>query len=134
MVLVEESSPPRRRSRNEKIGTREYVREINVVVGSMPGNLTARHYEFVLYELHKVEQLRTLALQEEDNYTRTEAFVNAARQNILSSQGFLTKWQLVLLSQAYETLDQGNYTSVIEWARRAKDLPLEPALRRRALG
>ena len=81
--------------------TREYVREINVVVSSMRGNLTARNYEFVLYKLDRVDQLRTLALQEEDNYTRTVAFIGSVRQDILSSQGYLSKWQLVLLSQAY---------------------------------
>jgi endoglycosylceramidase len=105
---------------------REYVREINVVVGSMQSNLTAKHYELVLHKLDRVEQLRTLALQEEDNYTRAEAFVNSVRQEILSSQGYLSKWQLVLLSQAYESLDQGNYTAAIEWAKQANDLPREP--------
>ena len=70
--------------------------------------------------------MRTLALQEEDNYTRAEAFVNSVRQEILSSQGYLSKWQLVLLSQAHESLDQGNYTAAIEWAKQANDLPPEP--------
>jgi len=106
---------------------REHVKEIHDIADSMQANLTVEHYELVLPELDRVEQLRMLALQEEANFTRTEAFVNSVRQEILSSQGYLSKWQLVLLSQAYESLDQGNYTSAIEWAKRAKDLPLEPA-------
>jgi hypothetical protein len=106
---------------------REHVKEIQDIVDSMQAKLTAEHYELVLHRLDRVEQLRTLALQEEANFTRTEAFVNSVRQEILGSQGYLSKWQLVLLSQAYESLDQGNYTSAIEWAKRAKDLPLEPA-------
>ena len=106
--------------------SREYVREIDDVVDSMQSNLTAKHYELVLHKLDGVEQLRTLALQEEDNYTRAEAFVNSVRQEILSSQGYLSKWQLVLLSQAHESLDQGNYTAAIEWAKQANDLPREP--------
>jgi endoglycosylceramidase len=110
----------------ESLLARGYVREINVVVGSMRGNLTARHYEFVLYKLDRVNQLRTLALQEEDSYTRTVAFVDSVRQDILTSQGFLTKWQLVLLSQAQESLDRGNHMSAMEWAERARDLPREP--------
>jgi len=73
-----------------------------------------------------VDQLRTLALQEEDNYTRTVAFVDSVRQDILNSQGFLTKWQLVLLSQAQESLDRGNHMSAMEWAEQARDLPREP--------
>jgi hypothetical protein len=106
---------------------REHIREIHDVVDSMQGNLTAKHYEFVLHKLDRVEQLRTLALQEEGNFTRAEVFVNSVRQEILSSQGYLSKWQLVLLSQAYESLNQGNCTSAIEWAKQAMDLPLEPA-------
>ena len=106
--------------------SRGYVREINVVVGSMRGNLTARHYEFVLYKLDRVYQLRTLALQEEGNYTRTVAFVDSVRQDILTSQGFLTKWQLVLLLQAQESLDRGDNVSAMEWAEQARDLPREP--------
>jgi hypothetical protein len=107
--------------------SREHVREIDDVVDSMHSNLTAKHYELVLHKLDRVEQLRTLALQEEDNYTRAEAFVNSVRQEILSSQGYLSRWQLVLLSQAYESLNQGNYTSAVEWAKQANDLPREPA-------
>jgi len=106
---------------------REHIREIHDVVDSMQGNLTAKHYEFVLHKLDRVEQLRTLALQEEANFTRAEVFVNSVRQEILNSQGYLSKWQLVLLSQAYESLNQGNYTSAIEWAKQAMGLPLEPA-------
>jgi len=106
--------------------TREYVREIYVVVSSMRGDLTARHYEFVLYKLDRVDQLRTLALQEEDDYTRTVAFVDSVRQGILTSQGFLTKWQLVLLSQAQESLNRGSHMSAMEWAEQARDLPREP--------
>jgi endoglycosylceramidase len=107
--------------------SREHVREIHDIADSMHANLTAEHYELVLHRLDRVEQLRTLALQEEDNYTRAEAFVNSIRQDMLSSQGYLTKWQLVLLTQAYENLDQGNSTSAVEWARQANDLPREPA-------
>jgi hypothetical protein len=107
--------------------SREHVREIHDIADSMQTNLTAEHYELVLHELDRVEQLRTLALQEEANFTRAEAFVNSVRQDILNSQGYLSKWQLVLLSQAYESLDQGNYTSAIEWAKQTKDLPREPA-------
>jgi len=106
--------------------SREHVREIHDVVDSMQGNLTAKHYEFVLYNLDRVDQLRTLALQEEDNYTRTVAFVDSVRQDILTSQGFLTKWQLVLLSQAQESLDRGDHMSAMEWAEQARDLPREP--------
>jgi endoglycosylceramidase len=106
--------------------SREHVREIDDVVDSMQSNLTAKHYELVLHKLDRVEQLRTLALQEEDNYTRAEAFVNSVRQEILSSQGYISKGQLVLLSQAHESLDQGNYTAAIEWAKQANDLPREP--------
>ena len=105
---------------------REYVREIHDVVDSVQGNMTAKHYELVLHKLDRVEQLRTLALQEEANYTRAEALVNSVRQEILSSQGHLSTWQLVLLSRAYESLDQGNYTAAIEWAKQANDLPREP--------
>jgi len=106
--------------------SREHVREIDDVVDSMQSNLTAKHYELVLHKLDRVEQLRTLALQEEDKYTRAETFVNSVRQEILSSQGYLSKWQLLLLSQAHESLDQGNYTAAIEWAKQANDLPREP--------
>ena len=107
--------------------SREHVREIHDMVNSMQANLTERHYEFVFHKLDRVVQSRALAVQEENNYTRTEAFVNSVRQDILSSQGYLSKWQLVLLSQAYESLNQGNYTSAIEWAKQANDLPREPA-------
>jgi hypothetical protein len=105
---------------------REYVKEMLDVIDSMHGNLTAKHYEFVFDKLDRVEQLRTLALQDEDNHTRAETFVNSVRQEILSSQGYLSKWQLVLLSQAYESLDQSNYTAAIEWAKQANHLPREP--------
>jgi len=104
---------------------REYHREMQDVVDSMQGNLTAKHYEFVLDKLDRVEQLKTLALQEEEDYARTELFVSSVRQDMLDSQGHLGKWQLFLLTQAYENLDQGNYTSAVEWARQAKDLPRE---------
>ena len=73
-----------------------------------------------------MERLRSLALQEEDNRARTEVLLNSIRQDMLSSQGHLSKWQLVLLAQAYENLDQANYTSAVERARQAKDLPREP--------
>ncbi len=106
--------------------SREHVRETHDIINSMQSNLTAKHYEFVLHRLDRVEQLRTLAFQEEANFTRAEAFVNSVRQDILDSQGYLSNWQLVLLSQAYESLEQGNYTSAIEWAKQAKDLPREP--------
>jgi len=106
---------------------REYVKQTQDVIDSMQGNLTVKHYEFVLDKLDTVERLRPLALQEEDNYTRTELFVNSVREDMLSSQGYLTKWQLVLLTQAYENLDQGNFTSAVEWATQANDLPREPA-------
>jgi hypothetical protein len=105
----------------------EHVREIHDIVDSMQANLTAEHYELVLHRLDRVEQLRTLALQEEANFTRAEAFVNSVRQDILNSQSYLSKWQLVLLSQAYESLERGNYTSAIKWAKQARDLPREPA-------
>lgn len=106
---------------------REHVKEIHDVVDSMQANLTEKHYEFVLHKLDRVIRLETLAVQDEDNYTRTEAFVNSVRQDILNSQDSLSKWQLVLLSQAYKSLNQGNYTSAIEWAKQANDLPREPA-------
>jgi hypothetical protein len=106
--------------------SREHVRETHDIINSMQSNLTAKHYELVLHKLDRLEQLRTLALQEEDNFTRAEAFVNSVRQDILDSQGYLSKWQLVLLSQAYESLTQGNYTSAIEWAKQTNDLPREP--------
>jgi len=109
---------------------REHVKEIHDIINSMQANLTEKHYEFVLHKLDRVIRLETLAVQDEDNYTRTEAFVNSVRQDILNSQGYLSKWQLVLLSQAYESLDQGNYTSAIEWTKQAKDLPREPALQK----
>jgi hypothetical protein len=107
--------------------SRGHVREIHDTINSMQANLTAEHYEFVLQKLDRVEELRTLALQEEDSYIRAEAFVNSVRQDILSSQGYLSKWQLVRLSRACESLDQGNYTSALEWAKQANDLPREPA-------
>jgi len=106
--------------------SREHVREIHGIVNSMQADLTERHYEFVLAKLDRVTQLRELVVQEEDNFTRTEAFVNSVRQDILNSQDHLSKWQLVLLSQAYEGLNQGNYTLAIEWAKQANDLPREP--------
>ena len=106
---------------------REYLREMQDVVDSMQGNLTAKHYEFVLDKLDRVERLKTLAFQEEENYARAELFVNSVRQDMLGSQGYLAKWQLVLLTHAYENLDQGNYTSAVEWARQANDVPREPA-------
>jgi endoglycosylceramidase len=105
---------------------RERIIEIHNVVDSMQANLTAEHYELVLHRLDRVERLRMLALQEEANFTRAEAFVNSVRQDILDSQDYLSKWQLVLLSQAYESLDQGNYTAAIEWAKQARDLPRIP--------
>jgi len=106
---------------------REHVKEIHDIINSMQANLTEKHYEFVLHKLDRVIRLETLAVQDEDNYTHTEAFVNSVRQDILNSQDYLSKWQLVLLSQAYESLGQGNYTSAIEWAKQARDLPREPA-------
>jgi hypothetical protein len=106
--------------------SREHIREIGDVLDSMQSNLTAKNYELVLHKLDRVDQLRRLALQEEDYYTRAETFVNSVRQEILTSQGFFTKWQLVLLSQAQESLDRGNYTPAMEWAEQARDLPREP--------
>jgi endoglycosylceramidase len=106
---------------------REYVKETQDVVNSMQRNLASKHYEFVLGNLDRVGQLRTLALQEENDYVRTEVFVNSVRQDMLGSQGYLTKQQLVLLAQAYESLDQGNYTSAVESARQVTNLTREPA-------
>jgi len=106
--------------------SREHVREIDDVVDSMQSDLTAKHYELILHKLDTVVQLRTLAVQEEENYAHAEAFVDSVREDMLSSQGDLTKWQSVLLSQAYESLKQGNYTSAVEWAKQANDLPREP--------
>ena len=107
--------------------SREHLQEIDDIVSSMQVNLAAKHYEFALDKLDRVMQLRTLAMQVEENYTRAEAFIGSVRQDILSSQGYLSKWQLVLLSQAYESLDQGSYTSAMELAKLAGDLPREPA-------
>jgi tetratricopeptide (TPR) repeat protein len=107
--------------------SREHLQQIDDIVSSMQVNLAAKHYEFALDKLDRVMQLRTLAMQVEENYTRAEAFIGSVRQDILSSQGYLSKWQLVLLSHAYESLNQGNYTVAIEWAKQANDLPREPA-------
>jgi hypothetical protein len=107
--------------------SREHLQEIDDIVSSMQVNLTAKHYEFALDKLDRVMHLRQLAMQVEENYTRGEAFIGSVRQDILSSQGYLSKWQLVLLSHAYESLNQGSYTSAMELAKLAGDLPREPA-------
>jgi len=104
---------------------RKYVREITELITSMQANLTVKHYEFVLGKLDRVTQLHALAVQEEEKYTYTKEFVDSIRQDIMASQDHLTKWQSVLISQAYESLDEGNYTSAVEWGKQARDLPRE---------
>ena len=74
-----------------------------------------------------MRELRRLVSEEEKHYAQAGEYIATVRQAILSSQGFLGKWQSTLLSQAYESLDQGNYTAALEWAKQANDLPLEPA-------
>jgi endoglycosylceramidase len=106
---------------------RKHASEIREMVDSMQGNLTTNHYEFVLGGFDRVEQLQALTLHEEESYERAEAFVNSVSQGVLGSQGYLSKMQLFLLLQADKSLDQGNYKSAIEFAKRAEDLPHEPA-------
>jgi endoglycosylceramidase len=106
--------------------SKECVQEIRDLVALMSINLTAEHYEFVLSSLGRIIELRTSALQGEKNYRDTETFIDSVKQDILASQGYLTEWQSSLLSVAYTDLSQGNRSSAMEWAGKARDLPREP--------
>lgn len=106
--------------------SRGCVQEIHDLVALMSINLAAEHYEFVLTSLGRIIELRTSALQGERNYRDTEAFIDSVKRDILASQGYLTEWQSILLSAAYSDLAQGNRSSAMEWAGKARDLPREP--------
>jgi hypothetical protein len=51
--------------------------------------------------------------------------MDSVERNILASQGCLGKWQSSLLSLADRNLAEGNYSSAVEWVRKARDLPRE---------
>jgi hypothetical protein len=106
--------------------SKPYVDEIMAVVRMMEDNFTASNYELVLGKLDKVRKLQALVSDEEANYTQAQEHVDSVREEILSSQGFLGGWQSTLISHAYASLAEGNYTSAIEWATEAGDLPREP--------
>jgi endoglycosylceramidase len=106
--------------------SRPYVDEVMTVVRMMQDNFTASNYELVLGNLDQVMKLQALVSGEEANYTRAQEHVNSVREEILSSQGFLGEWQSTLISHADASVAQGNYTSAIELAKQAGDLPREP--------
>jgi hypothetical protein len=106
--------------------SRPYVDEIMAVVRMMQDNFTASNYELVLGRLDQVNRLQALVTEEEANYTQAQEHVDSAREEILSSQGSLSEWQSTLISHAYVSLAQGNYTSAVEFAKQASDLPIEP--------
>ena len=106
--------------------SRPYVDEIMTVVGMMENNFTASNYELVLGKLDQVTELQSLVCNEEANYTQAQQHVDSAREEILSSQGVLDGWQSTLISHAYTSLAQGNYTSAMEMAQQARDLPRIP--------
>jgi endoglycosylceramidase len=107
--------------------SRPYVDEIAAVVRMMQDNFAASNYELVLGKLDQVKELYGVVSDEEANYTQARQHVDSVREEILSSQGFLGEWQSTLISHAYGSLEQGNYTSSMELANKAKDLPREPA-------
>ena len=80
----------------------------------------------MLGRLDRVRELRALSIEQEGKYTQAKEHVDSVRQGILDSQGFLGEWQSTLLSHVYESLAQGNYSSAVEWAKNADDLPREP--------
>jgi endoglycosylceramidase len=106
--------------------SRPYVDEIMALVRMMQGNFTASNYELVLGKLDQVRELRGLVGDEEAKYTQAREHVDSVKEEILSSQGLLGGWQSTLISHAYASIGQGNYTSAIEWANQAGDLPREP--------
>jgi hypothetical protein len=82
--------------------SRRYLDEIMAQVEMMCANLTATNYELVLGKLDQVRELHALVTGEEENYTQTKEYVDSVREEILVSQGVLSKWQSTLLSHAYE--------------------------------
>jgi hypothetical protein len=106
--------------------SRPYVDEIMTVVRMMENNFTESNYELVLGRLDQVNALQALVSDEEANYTQAQEHVDSARGDILSSQGSLDEWQSTLISHAYTSLAQGNYTLAIEMAQQARDLPRTP--------
>jgi hypothetical protein len=106
--------------------SKPYVDEIMTLVRMMENNFTASNYELLLGKLDRVRELYGLVSDEEANYTQAQENVDSAREEILSSQGFLDEWQSTLISHAYVNLAQGNYTSAIEMAQQARDLPRIP--------
>jgi hypothetical protein len=106
--------------------SRPYVDEIIAVVRAMQANFTASNYELVLGRLDQAKELQAHVTEEEERYTQAEKYVDSVKEEMLSSQGFLGEWQSTLLSHAYESLAQGNYTSAMEWAKQTRDLPTEP--------
>jgi hypothetical protein len=105
--------------------SRRYVDEIMTVVGMMRGNFTVANYELALGKLNQMRELRALVSEEEKSYTQAKEHIDSVREEILSSQRFLGKWQSTLLSHAYESLAQGNYSSAVELAKQSRDLPGE---------
>jgi endoglycosylceramidase len=105
--------------------SRVFLKEIDDLVASMRASLSKEHYEFTLNELHTITKLRALVVEEEETYTRTAEYVDSVKQEIMVSQGRLSEYQSSLLSQAYRSLAQGNYSSATEWANRARDAPSE---------
>jgi hypothetical protein len=99
----------------------------------MLGNFTASNYELVFGKLDQVRELHALVSDEEANYAQAKEHIDSVREEILGSQGFHDEWQSTLLSHAYESLAQGNYSLAMEWAKQAKDLPREPAPEKRFL-
>jgi hypothetical protein len=106
--------------------SKECVQEIRDLVALMSINLAAEHYEFVLSSLGRIIELQTSALQGEKNYRDTETYIDSVKRDILAAQGYLTEWQSSLLLAAYTDLAQGNRSSAMEWAGKARDLPREP--------
>jgi hypothetical protein len=92
----------------------------------MQANFTASNYELVLGRLDQVKELQAHVTEEEEKYTQAEKYVDSVKEEMLSSQGFLGEWQSTLLSHAYESLAQGNYSLAMEQAKNADDLPREP--------
>ena len=99
--------------------------EVQALVDSMHANLTVDHYEFVLNKLERVIELQMTILEEEQNYRLAEEYVESVRRQLLASQGNLTRWQLTLLSNAYESLASGEYVLAMEWAEKATNAPKE---------
>jgi len=106
--------------------SKPYVDEIMALVRMMENNFAASNYELVLGKLDQINQLQAHVSEEEANYTQAQEHVDSARDEILGSQGFLDGWQSTLISHAYVSLAQGNYTLAMQMAQEARDLPIIP--------